>query len=177
MANTVTPVGFAVERWMKFERPPLRSTPYDVTFMKLQRPGGEDVRTRQPFRPVAFRCSSLPISLAFFFLMTTLAACSLWPDKKATGPDFLRCLNPSAQPSQVDCNGLTVKVVGRGTLTDELAAAPVVRRRVIGAHRPNEATVERARYGTVSLRGFNANTGLVYEITLSQSLLDGIRKD
>jgi V8-like Glu-specific endopeptidase len=55
-----------------------------------------------------------------------------------------------------------------------MAEQPVLRRHVKGVRHPQETPVENARYGEVVMRGFNGST--VYEVTLSQKLLERIRK-
>ena len=87
---------------------------------------------------------------------------------------LLRCLSREPSANQV-CDGLTVKVVGHGTLVTEQVTPPIVRRHVKGTRVPREKPAEDMKYGTVSMRGFNAATRVVYEVTLSEEVLERIR--
>jgi V8-like Glu-specific endopeptidase len=117
---------------------------------------------------------------AFFALVLTGTICSAYQDSrsvKAEEPDFLRCVSTAGKPSPPECYGITVKQLGKGKLVRQAIAQPVVHRRVKGVRLPREIPLESARYGSVTMRAFNASTKLLYEITLSQELLDRVRKE
>ena len=111
----------------------------------------------------------------FVLPLATLSAGSTRPRPSANGDPFLRCVGSEVLTDQV-CDGLVVRVVGSGTLVTERVVPPVVRRHIKGTHSPQERPAESIKYDTVSMRGFNAATRVVYEVTFSRALLDRIRR-
>lgn len=114
--------------------------------------------------------------IAFILFAAALSGCGLLRRPDSAGPAFLRCLSPSAAASEPACDGLVVKAVGTGTLVTEQVDPPVARRPVKGTRHPRETPAENTSYGTVSMRGFDAATNVVYEVTFSQEMLERIRR-
>jgi hypothetical protein len=108
---------------------------------------------------------------AILLLSHTCAARQPSRSTQTNESDFLRCVNPTTQ-SRAECMGLIVKQVGQGKLVHQEAEQPVPHRRGKGVRQPHEVSVDNAKYGSVSMRAFNARTKRLYEITLSQELLD-----
>jgi hypothetical protein len=71
---------------------------------------------------------------------------------------------------------VVVKIAGQGTLVAEQVTDPVIHRRGKGTRVPKESPAGTMHYGTMSMRGFNATTGVVYEVSLSEAMLEQIRR-
>jgi V8-like Glu-specific endopeptidase len=134
-----------------------------------------DLHQHDRVRLFGYQCILLLVEV--LALLALFSACRRSRSMNAKDADFVNCVSPATQSSRTDCAGLNVKQVGQGTLVEEEAEQPVLHRRTKGTRQPHEVPVDDARYGSVSMRAFNGSTKIVYEVTLSQALLDRIRKE